>query len=327
MGPRWPSAFRELPHAATNGHFPARSLRHSGVGFSQKPANESSMYSVAWCLVFCPRGASTQMRTKSTSIVLDSSMISLLPRIQRLGRPPVTLGWFAWQVLGRQATVASESDHLVARSQPTLTSLNWYANLTENSKGNLQGRAANRCAICRKELVMDATETDDESLVGEACHIVAQSIDGPRGPSPLTAPQRDKYANLILLCNIHHKQVDDQFNTYTVSKLEALKAQHESWVRTQLGFDAQKQRYDEHFVGYIEEWERRLNLDDWKMWASGIMCHGLPQLDHDRKVALEELRPWLLPCNVATSLSRTGSGPHELSFGYSRLLSRIQPAR
>jgi len=141
---------------------------------------------------------------------------------------------------------------------------------------------------------MDATETDDESLVGEACHIVAQSIDGPRGPSPLTAPQRDKYANLILLCNIHHKQVDDQFNTYTVSKLEALKAQHESWVRTQLGFDAQKQRYDEHFVGYIEEWERRLNLDDWKMWASGIMCHGLPQLDHDRKVALEELRPWLL---------------------------------
>lgn len=158
----------------------------------------------------------------------------------------------------------------------------------------LWGRAANRCAICRKELVMDATETDDESLVGEACHIVAQSTEGPRGTSPLTAEQRDKYANLILLCNIHHKQIDDQFNAYPVSKLEELKAQHEDWVRTQLGFDPRKQKEDELLTGYVEEWVHRLNLDDWQAWASGIMCHGLPSLDHDRKIALEDIRQWLL---------------------------------
>lgn len=77
----------------------------------------------------------------------------------------------------------------------------------------LWGRAANRCAICRMELVMDASETDDEAVVGEACHIVAQKEDGPRGQSPLTQEQRDKYANLILLCNVHHKQVDDHVQT------------------------------------------------------------------------------------------------------------------
>jgi hypothetical protein len=166
--------------------------------------------------------------------------------------------------------------------------------ISPKTQKTLWGRAANRCAICRKELVMDATDTDDESLVGEACHIVAQSTAGPRGISPLTVEQRDKYTNLILLCNVHHKQIDDQFNAYPVSKLEEIKAQHESWVRTQLDFDSQKQKEEEVWAGYIEEWARRLDLDGWKSWASWVMCHGLPALDHDQKVALEDIGQWLL---------------------------------
>jgi hypothetical protein len=166
--------------------------------------------------------------------------------------------------------------------------------ISPKTQKTLWGRAANRCSLCRKELVMDATETDDESLVGEACHIVAQSVDGPRGASPLTTEQRDKYANLILLCNVHHKQIDDQFNAYPVSNLLELKAQHEGWVRAQLDFDARKQKDDEILAGYVEEWVRRLQLDDWKAWASAIMCHGHPSLDHDRKLALESIRHWLL---------------------------------
>ena len=47
----------------------------------------------------------------------------------------------------------------------------------------LWGRAAHRCAFpdCRLPLVSDPTETDDESLIGEVCHIVGQSAAGPRG--------------------------------------------------------------------------------------------------------------------------------------------------
>jgi hypothetical protein len=79
----------------------------------------------------------------------------------------------------------------------------------------LWGRAANRCSFpgCRRELVIDATETDDEALVGDACHIVGDSADGPRGNSSLTDEERDKYANLLLLCKVHHKEIDDQQNT------------------------------------------------------------------------------------------------------------------
>jgi tetratricopeptide (TPR) repeat protein len=82
---------------------------------------------------------------------------------------------------------------------------------------------------------MDASQTDDESLVGEACHIVAQSPTGPRGDPSLTPEQLDHYDNLILLCRNHHKLVDDQWNTYTVQRLLEMKAAHEKWVRERLG--------------------------------------------------------------------------------------------
>jgi tetratricopeptide (TPR) repeat protein len=81
---------------------------------------------------------------------------------------------------------------------------------------------------------MDASETDDESLVGDTCHIVAESPSGPRGDSPLTRKQRDQYDNLILLCKVHHKLVDDQRNTYTVERLREMKVVHEKWVRESL---------------------------------------------------------------------------------------------
>ena len=81
---------------------------------------------------------------------------------------------------------------------------------------------------------MRADAPDEESLVGDACHIVAQSEDGPRGRSSMETDERDGYSNLILLCKIHHKVIDDQWRTYTVTKLLELKELHEQWVRESL---------------------------------------------------------------------------------------------
>jgi len=98
----------------------------------------------------------------------------------------------------------------------------------------LWGRSGNICAFpdCKKELVMDETETDDSSIIGEEAHIVAQKEDGPRGVSDLTPEQRDKYDNLILLCSIHHKLIDDQPNCYTVEKIKKYKKTHEDWIKS-----------------------------------------------------------------------------------------------
>jgi len=158
----------------------------------------------------------------------------------------------------------------------------------------LWGRAANRCAICHRELVLDASETDDESIIGDACHIVGEKPAGPRGDSLLTPEQRDKYANLILLCKIHHKQIDDQPNTYPVEKLQEVKASHEKWVRESLEeFDTAKQRDDEIYAGYIDEWANVADLENWRGWSSS-MLGPYPKMKTERVNQLDDMRRWIL---------------------------------
>lgn len=124
-----------------------------------------------------------------------------------------------------------------------------------NTQKLLWSRAAGRCAFpeCRRELVMSASETDDETLVGDTCQIVTRSPSGPRGDSPLTPEERDKYDNLILLCTVHHKLIDDQPNTYTVQVLLEMKAAHEEWVRKALqGYELERQVATASFFGDVE---------------------------------------------------------------------------
>jgi hypothetical protein len=159
----------------------------------------------------------------------------------------------------------------------------------------LWGRAANRCAFtnCKRELVIDSTETDDESLVGEACHMIAESPQGPRGDSLLTDEQRNRYDNLILLCAVHHKVIDDQPTTYPVSKLKEIKQAHENWVKTALSLDIVRQRHEELCASYADEWSKRANLVNWKAWTSWLLSPQ-PVLSREMSEALQVLRDWLL---------------------------------
>lgn len=159
----------------------------------------------------------------------------------------------------------------------------------------LWGRSASRCNFptCRCELVMDATETDDESIVGEECHIVSKARNGPRGEVDLRDDLKDRYANLILMCRMHHAVVDDQCNTYTVECLRKMKSDHEQWVKSTLDFDAQKQHDDEIYSSYVEKWCSLADINDWKNWGSCVL-EGAPPfipMSVDRK--LRELEHWL----------------------------------
>jgi hypothetical protein len=79
-------------------------------------------------------------------------------------------------------------------------------------------------------LVEDETGASEASVVGEEAHIIARSPGGPRYV-PLAADQVDHISNLVLLCRIHHKQVDDQVQDFPVGALRFIKAQHESKMR------------------------------------------------------------------------------------------------
>src|SRR5437016_5965776 len=106
--------------------------------------------------------------------------------------------------------------------------------ITDKTRKLLWGRSGNRCAICRRELVIDSTSVDDESVIGDECHIVSERKLGPRYDPAVSLELIDKAENLILLCRVHHKMVDDQFETYTVEVLRALKKNHGSWVSSAL---------------------------------------------------------------------------------------------
>lgn len=160
----------------------------------------------------------------------------------------------------------------------------------------LWGRAAARCAFpeCRRRLVEDISETDDPTLVGENCHIVAEKDDGPRGDASMPVDDRNRYANLILLCNVDHKIVDDNPAVWTVPKLKSLKEDHEVWVEQALGLDKTKLREDTIYADYVEEWARLAHLDTWKGWSSFVLGSGQPRIHADVDRDLEALRDWLI---------------------------------
>jgi hypothetical protein len=106
--------------------------------------------------------------------------------------------------------------------------------ITDKTRKILWGRSGNRCAMCRHELVVDATPADDESVVGDECHIVSGKGQGPRYDPAFSPDRLDELDNLILLCRVHHKMVDDQHETYTADALRTLKANHEKWVSSTL---------------------------------------------------------------------------------------------
>ena len=147
------------------------------------------------------------------------------------------------------------------------------------------GRSGNMCAFpkCKKILVIDKTSTDDPSVIGEEAHIVAQKNNGPRGMSSLTPEQRDKYDNLILLCSVHHKIIDDQANEYTIEKLHQYKDAHEKWVKENLIVDNKKIKDDELYATYIENFISLTDLNNWNNWTSWVLGSGetFPKIQFD----------------------------------------------
>lgn len=160
----------------------------------------------------------------------------------------------------------------------------------------LWGKAAAHCSMpdCRRRLVEDISETDDPTLVGENCHIVAEKDGGPRANATMPVDDRNRYANLVLLCNVHHKIIDDNETVWTVDCLKKLKAEHEAWVEKALGFDRAAMRDDTIYADYVEEWMRLAHLNEWTDWSSWVLGSGQPRIWVKVDKDLTSMRSWLL---------------------------------
>ena len=106
--------------------------------------------------------------------------------------------------------------------------------ISVRSRKLLWGRSGNRCAICKRGLTEDGKPVDDEAIVGDECHIVSPLPGGPRHDPEFPQEKLDNHANLLLLCKVHHKLIDDQQSEYTSPYLAKIKAVHEKWVSERL---------------------------------------------------------------------------------------------
>lgn len=112
--------------------------------------------------------------------------------------------------------------------------------ISDKTRKILWGRSGNRCSICKLELIIDETEKDDSSIVGEECHIISGQRNGPRHDPNRPKDEIDTYENLILLCRIHHKMIDDQPETFTKDIIKQIKVNHELWVSKSLDHQEDK---------------------------------------------------------------------------------------
>ena len=85
--------------------------------------------------------------------------------------------------------------------------------------------SGNLCAFpkCSTPLV----DPKSGSIIGEICHIRGEKFGAARYDATQTTEQRQGFENLILLCNVHHKIVDDDDTAYSVERLLQMKQQHE----------------------------------------------------------------------------------------------------
>ena len=111
--------------------------------------------------------------------------------------------------------------------------------ITNKTRKLLWGKSGNKCAICKRVLSVDATLKDDESIIADECHIISERENGPRYDQSYPKEKINSYENLILLCRIHHKQVDDQCTKYTAEVLQKNKEEHEKWVTERLDKSSQ----------------------------------------------------------------------------------------
>ena len=126
------------------------------------------------------------------------------------------------------------------------------------------GRAGGRCSNpqCRRVLIYRPDEMADPSLIGEICHIKAKSPGGPRYDEDYPQEFRESYDNLLLMCRIDHKIIDDHPEMYSVEKLKAIKAEHETWVDSRLSEQEKDARsVREKYAVLVAAIEKQLRLD------------------------------------------------------------------
>jgi hypothetical protein len=156
--------------------------------------------------------------------------------------------------------------------------------IQESVKIRLWGKSAGRCQFdgCNKPLWQDGV-TQVEFNTAYIAHIIADKPDGPRGDPVLSEQLKNDISNLMLLCDVHHRQIDKiDVAGHSVDLLRAMKARHESRIELvgSLGPDRQ----------------------------SHVLLYGANVGDHNTPLSLTKAAKAMLP-------DRYPAEPHPIALG------------
>jgi len=126
----------------------------------------------------------------------------------------------------------------------------------QKTRKHLWAKSGNRCAFCLCELFQEVVP-NIHSNIGEECHIISSKEDGPRHKHLING--YDGFDNLILLCSIHHKWIDDLPETFTEEVVRFLKTQHEIKVKDSIKDENEKSEKPQ-FISIITSGKELLNI-------------------------------------------------------------------
>lgn len=182
------------------------------------------------------------------------------------------------------------------------------ATINVRTRKRLWLRSGGRCAFegCDEPLLEPIDGVDEDTIVGVECHIVAQR-DSPtvaRSESSLTSDERTRferlvsdrhgYSNLVLMCAKHAVVIDDPKAGFTVARIVAMKTAHDAAMdrlRTSAG-----RRADDLVLrqaAIIDEWESRVQLDEWRRWVGPVFGDGHPRMRREDFDQLTRTREWM----------------------------------
>lgn len=103
---------------------------------------------------------------------------------------------------------------------------------SERSKRTLGERAAYICSnpTCRAPTIGPHTDPDKSIKTGEACHIAAAAVGGPRYDKEQTEEQRRDITNGLWLCTECSTRIDRDPARFPIELLRNWKSTHETWL-------------------------------------------------------------------------------------------------
>ena len=149
--------------------------------------------------------------------------------------------------------------------------------ITAPKKLILMGLCGGKCEFrgCEKSIVQDML-TGEKSNFSNYAHIIASSVNGPRGNKVLSTQLSNDENNIMVLCRDHHKEIDDFPEKFTVNILRDMKKEHENYIKDLMKIKKESTVIGIKYTFNISDRVPKINDDDVRTCAfkQNYYCKG-----------------------------------------------------